>query len=326
MKKLKVAAAGLGVVAVLAAIVAGAVLGPYATSVRHVKADPARGFHADFFLYVSPGARDAAAAGQPVTLLVQPNNSGTNSDDPNVHTDDAWWTGFERHYIADDLHVALLVPAFLRPATDWHIYSHALDRDVFTTARPDLARLDLQLLAMIRESRAMLAKEGIDSEEKILLQGFSASGMFANRFAALHPSQVRAAAVGSPGGWPIVPATAHADEPLAYPAGVADLEFLTGAPFDAAAFNQVPQLIFMGALDGNDSVDFRDGWDEAAAVQLDRLFGTDPLARWPQAEKLYRNAGSRATFVLVDGVGHDRPALQDLGTEFFRQVLSQPTE
>lgn len=296
-------------------------LGSYALRVEHFAAAPSAGYQADFYLYVSAGAKARAARDELAVLLVQPNNSGTNSDDLKVHRRDAWWTGFERKAIADELGVVLLVPAFLRPGVDWKIYTHALDRDALTTPRPDLARIDLQLLAMVDAARAALAARGTPTRERFLIQGFSASGMFANRFTALHPERVLAAAVGSPGGWPLVPLAAVGADSLPYPAGIADLEALTGRAFDAATFAAVPQLFVLGDLDDNDSVDFRDGWDEAPAALVDRLFGTDPLARWPRAEAIYREVGANARFVTVPGVGHDRRALQGLGTDFFAQVL-----
>ncbi|MFN0113029.1 MAG: alpha/beta hydrolase family protein [Blastocatellia bacterium] len=312
----------LGIVVTLL-IVLGFVLGPYALRVQRFPADPFAGHYADFYLYVSPAARRAASAGKQVTLLVQPNNSGVNSDDYEVHRKDAWWTGFGRRWLADELGVVLLVPAFLRPGEDWQIYTQALDRDVLTTARRDLARLDLQLLAMVDRARAALAAEGLPTDEKFLLQGYSASGMFANRFVALHPKRVKAVASGSPGGWPIAPVTHWGGEALPYPAGVADLEELTGQPFDRLAYQAVPQLIVMGSLDDNDSLDFRDGWDKQPAALVDRLFGADPLSRWRQAEMLYQAAGADARFVLVEGVGHDRKKLQEHTTRFFASLLGR---
>jgi len=110
-------------------------------------------------------------------------------------------------------------------------------------------------------------------------------------------------------------------EQLPYPAGVADLESLTGERFDAAAYNLVPQLIYMGSLDDNDSLDFQDGWDEAAAGQVNHLFGEDPISRWDDAVAVYQTAGANAQFLLVDGIGHDRKALQDYSTAFFKEIL-----
>lgn len=303
-------------------ITAAIMLGPYALRVQHFIASPANGYYADFYLYVSPAAARAARNGKIVTILVQPNNSGISSDDPAVHRKDAWWTGFERHKIANALGVGLLVPAFIRPGEDWTIYTHALDRDTLTTERADLKRIDLQLIAMIDDARSELAAAGIQTDEKILIQGFSASGMFANRFTILHPDRVKAATIGSPGGWPVAPLASFNAEQLPYPAGVADLESLTGTPFDAAAYNLVPQLIYMGSLDDNDSLDFTDGWDEAAAGQVNRLFGDNPILRWEDAAAIYQAAGANAQFLLVEGIGHDRKSLQDYSTEFFKEILN----
>ena len=303
-------------------IVVAVMLGPYVLRVQHFNASPEAGYLADFYLYVSPSAKQMAQDGKQVTILVQPNNSGTSSDDPEVHRKDAWLTGFERHRIADELGVVLLVPAFIRPGEDWFIYTHALDRDTLTTERTDLKRIDLQLIAMIDAARAELAKTNIQTDEKIFIQGFSASGMFANRFTILHPERVKAATIGSPGGFPILPVATFNGEQLPYPAGIADLEALTGIQFDSTTYNTIPQLIYMGSLDDNDSLDYDDGWDKTAAQLVDRLFGVDPLARWAAVEAIYQMAGTDAQFLLVDGVGHDRKALQNYSTEFFKNILA----
>ena len=307
-------------IAFLAIIVV--VLGPYILRVQHFNANSANGYNADFYLYVSPNAKRAARAGSEITILVQPNNSGISSNDASIHPKDAWWMGFERRKIANELGVVLLVPAFIRPGEDWQIYTHALDRDSLTTQRIDLARIDLQLIAMIDHARAELAKDGIQTDGKIFIQGFSASGMFANRFTILHPERVKAATIGSPGGWPIAPATTFNGESLSYPAGIADLESLTGVPFDSYTYNAIPQLIYMGSMDDNDSLDYTDGWDKADAQLVDRLFGADPLARWQDAEAIYHEAGANVQFLIVDGIGHDRKALQKYSTEFFKKILN----
>jgi pimeloyl-ACP methyl ester carboxylesterase len=306
----------------VSAVVIAFGLGPYALRVQRFPADPANGYYADFYLYTSPDANRAAHNGQVITILVQPNNSGINSDDPRLHRRDAWWTGFERRTIADELGVVLLVPAFLRPGGDWQIYTHALDRDTFTTERLDLKRIDLQLIAMIEHARAELTVRGILTDEKVLIQGFSASGMFANRFTLLHPERVKAATIGSPGGWPMAPIADFQGEQLPYPAGTSDIASLTNATFDAVAYNTVPQLIYMGSADDNDSLDYTDGWDEKEAKLVNRLFGDDPLSRWEEAESIYKETGANVQFLLIDGVGHERRELQRYSTEFFKKVLN----
>lgn len=298
-----------------------AILGPYALRVQHFTANSEKGYQADFYLYISPKAKELAQSGETVTILVQPNNSGINSDDPKEHQLDAWLTGFERQKMADELGVILLVPAFIRPGEDWFIYTHALDKDSLTTNRADIKRIDLQLIAMINHASLILADRGIKTDERVFIYGFSASGMFANRFTILHPDKVKAAAIGSPGGFPILPIENYQGQSLSYPAGIADIEEITGIPFDVETYNLIPQLIYMGSLDENDSLDFSDGWEEETASIIDDLFGSEPLSRWSEAKHVYEESGANIQFLLIDGVGHDRKALQSYAIQFFKTVL-----
>jgi dienelactone hydrolase len=305
MKKI-VRRLGLALIIIIAlgAIAAGAMIGPYYFRVQHFPANTGAGYHADFYLYVSPRARSAAQSGGRQTILVQPNNSGTNSDDADVHRRDAWWTGWERQSVTDELGVILLVPAFIRPGEDWKIYTHALDRDSLTTKRADIARLDLQLLAMIDHATRRLALEGIMLDKRVVMVGYSASGMFVNRFVFLHPERVKAAAIGSPGGWPIAPVGKWNGKALPYPIGIADLGTVAGAPFKKRLVEKVPLFVFMGADDTNDSVIFGDSYETVEKELVFELFGKTPAERWPAAEGIYRNAIPTSQFKLYPAVGH----------------------
>ncbi len=174
---------------------------------------------------------------------------------------------------------------------------------------------------MIDQARLVLADSGINTDEKIFIQGFSASGMFANRFTILHPERVKAAAIGSPGGWPIAPISNFNGQVLHYPAGIADLEELTGSSFDVETYNTIPQIIYMGSRDDNDSLDFEDGWEQETAEVVNSLFGADPLSRWKEAETIYQQAETNTQFLLIEDIGHDRKKLQGYAVEFFRKFL-----
>jgi dienelactone hydrolase len=138
----------------------------------------------------------------------------------------------------------------------------------------------------------------------VLITGFSASGSFANRFAVLHPDHVLAAAVGSPGGWPIAPVTSAHGEALPYPVGIAEVDALTGAPVDLAALRRVRFLFLLGDADTNDAVPYRDSFSAADEALIMRRFGKTPVARWDAARRLYESAGLHAQYRLYRGVGH----------------------
>lgn len=250
-----------------------------------VPAEPALGFHVPYRLYVPAGDG-------PTRLWLRPNNSGVLDDSLAPHHEDAGRLLAASRWQADALDAVVLVPSFVRPASDPGLYTHALDADSLT-APPPYGRPDLQLLAMAEHARGRVGRPVCDG---YLIDGFSASGMFASRFVALHPEGVVAAGVGAPGGWPVVP-----DAELPWPAGIADVLGLVGAEPDVDRWREVPVLHWLGAEDTNDSVPYRDGYPEALAARLMGI-GPTPVARWPAAELAFVRSAS--TFHLDAGAGH----------------------
>jgi hypothetical protein len=173
-----------------------------------VPAAPSEGFEWPYYLSIPK------ALSKNTLLLVEPNNTGTWSDDQSVHDTAALNLVKQRSDFAIRLDVPLLVPTFPRPINPQApepggIYTHALDRySLLTDAVVNggsIKRVDLQLIAMIRDAQEKLAARGFRVDEKVFMMGFSASGAFTTRFTMLHPEIVRAAAPGSPGGWPRPP-------------------------------------------------------------------------------------------------------------------------
>jgi hypothetical protein len=207
--------------------------------------------------------------------------------------------------LAARLGIAVLLPAFPRPRSHDDLYTHALDRDAMLTHLPGLERLDLQLVAMIGDARRRLAAEGVRTEAKVLMHGHSAAGMFTSRFVLLHPTLVKAATIVAPGGWPMAPVARYQGRLLTYPAGVGDLRAVSGHAFDAASAAKVPLLLMLGSEDTNDSVPNDDSYDPRERAEVMELFGPTPIARWPLAEAIYRQALPLAAFRTIPGAGHD---------------------
>jgi pimeloyl-ACP methyl ester carboxylesterase len=206
--------------------------------------------------------------------------------------------------VADRIGVAMLMPVFPRPETDWRIYTHALDRDSLVTAKTQYRRFDLHLIAMIDDARATLKKEKLKFDKRVLVNGFSASGMFTNRFVFLHPDRVKAATIGSPGGWPIAPVEKYQEKTLRYPIGTGDFTFVSGKKLALKTLRKVPLFIFLGDKDENDSVPFGDGYEEEDKNLIFELFGKTPVERWALSESLYKQAGLNAVFKLYTGIAH----------------------
>ena len=238
------------------------------------------------------------------SLLVIPNNTGVPSDIYKMHEADAREKILRFKKLADRLGTPLLVPIFPRPRLDWRIYTHALDRDSLKTMKDKLERLDLQLIEMITDAKSRLNTHEIEVEEKVFMYGFSASAMFVNRFAILHPERVKAVACGAPGGWPIAPVSTFEGYLLPYPVGIADVSKLTGADVDIASYREIPHFMFLGEEDSNDSVENSDSYDKEHRDLVFRLFGKNVQKRWKLAKEIYSDVGCKSHFVTYKGVGH----------------------
>jgi pimeloyl-ACP methyl ester carboxylesterase len=263
----------------------------------------------------------------PPFLLVETNNTGALDDDLTPHREAALKMARGRSvggFVAKHLNVALLVPIFPRPKSEPHRYTHALDRDTMRVRRGPSKRLDRQLLAMIDDARRELEARGIVVGEKVLLNGFSASGTFANRFAFLHPERVRAVAYGGINGVLMLPHASLEGHALPYPLGIQDLPRIAGAPFAADLWRTLPQLAYMGADDSNDAVAFDDAYSSEERRVIHKLLGEKMQPdRWQQVQSVYRAAGANVQFRTYAGIGHGtNGAINREVAEFFRTAIS----
>ena len=290
--------------------------------VVQIEAQPKKGFLYPYYLYVPSELRTEKSVNAKQTILVLPNNTGRIDDDLTVHDASSKRLAEGRRSLASNLKVVLLVPVFPRPKTDWRIYTHALDRDSLLTEKKELRRFDLQLISMIDNARERLRVDGLRVDERVMMYGFSASGMFTNRFAMLHPDRVKAAAFGSPGGWALAPIASWKGKALRYPIGTADFETITGKELDLERLRKVPLFLFMGADDANDSVIFRDSYEQEDQDLIFDLFGKTLIERWPVTEAIYKETLPRASLKLYPNIGHSvtKEMWSDV-TAFFSQHL-----
>jgi hypothetical protein len=227
------------------------------------------------------------------------------------------------HYLAEQLRMPLLVPVFPRPENMSRVYTHMLDRDVMKIKKGDLKRLDLQLLAMINVVREKLFQMGFVTDQQIMMTGFSSAGVFANRFAALHPLWVKGYAAGGINGMTMMPFDGIENTKLCYPLGTADYKKIRNELFDMDAFRKVAQFLYMGERDTNDAVLFDDGYSakERRAVfkTLGRVMMPD---RWENAAGFYRASLLNVEFKTYPGIGHEinEQVRKDL-VVFFRRVI-----
>lgn len=158
---------------------------------------------------------------------------------------------------------------------------------------------------MINDAKELMKKEGITVQNKIFMMGFSASGQFVNRFTLLHPELVKASAVGSPGGMPMIPAATYIGESLRYPIGLSDFREITGLEFNINEAKNVNIYFFLGDQDKNDAVVYRDAFEEEDEDLIMKIFGTSLQERWEKCRKVYEeNNFTKTKFTLYPGVDH----------------------
>ena len=313
-KVIKIIGAFLAIVLLVGGIV-GAI---FYSKLTKIEPNTSAGFYSPYYLF-DPGNLDAS---KEVFILVMPNNTGRPDDDPWIHERKVLTRILGDQSYAKDLNVLLLVPVFPRVMSNWRVYTHALDRDVFLTSDQVLGGLDKQLVAMIDDARNKYREKGIQVSEKVLMAGFSASAMFTNRFTILHPDRVQATAIGSPGGWPVLPVQEWKGDSLFYPVGIADLDTLAGVSFKTELFNEVEQYFYLGDQDENDAVQYGDGYDDRERELVYTHFGKNMVERWEIAEQVYDSVGSKAQFKLYPNIGHDRTADMNKDIKaFFKKAM-----
>ena len=138
------------------------------------------------------------------------------------------------------------------------------------------------------------------------MNGFSASGTFANRFAILHPTVVRAVATGGISSIPTFPTERWDNATMRYPVGISDLKEIAGIEFDKKAYKRVSQYIYMGALDDNDTVPYQEAYDAVDAELVKSLIGAEMMPdRWRVSQSIYETLEIPAQFVTYENSGHE---------------------
>lgn len=287
-----------------------------------IEADPTKGFSTSYYLYIPKGIQSKEVN----CILVEPNNTGMPSDDLSDHENEVNYlmeNGFSRK-LADAFNLPLLMPVFNRPESQWKMYTHSLDRDTLEETKGELARIDLQLIQMIEHSKGLLSERDILTSPKVVLYGFSASGSFVNRFTALHPERVQAVVSGGINYMPILPVAVSSDKELNYPIGINNIEKYTNEKFDLGLYSKIPQFIFMGSEDTNDTLYFDDAFNADEREVVLNVLGDNLLGRWNKSKQIYESKGIHAYFLLYEGVAHSITEAIESDIQKFLKPIVRP--
>ena len=268
-----------------------------------VDADPLKGYYWPYYLFIPSEVNET----EQINLMIGPNNTGIGHNNFKVHDDNAYFEASSgwKSQIARKIGVPLLVPVFPRPYTEWQYYTHSLNREVMLLRSGKLARLDLQLIAMIEDAQEKLSDLGVNTDRKVFMVGYSACGTFSQRFTILHPHLVRAIAAGGINAITTFPVADWNGERLRYAVGIADFEEITGNKFNMDEYIKVPQFLYMGSIDNNDTTLYDDAYERRDAHLIWRFTSRDMPARWEKCENIFYELGiHNARFKTYEGVGH----------------------
>lgn len=151
-----------------------------------------------------------------------------------------------------DLPPPIVVP--LIPSYRDYPYLQQLSQECFSISKDDRNyRIDEQVVKIIDRAKSISEKErGLVVKNRIFLNGYSSSGVFAQRFALLHPDIVETACIGGASGSIPIPT-----EKLDYPLGIADYESLTGKIFDLESYSNIKFRYYVGELEKQNKSDSR---------------------------------------------------------------------
>ena len=195
-------------------------------------------------------------------------------------------------------------------------YFQQLSRECFDLEEQDKNyRIDEQIVRIIEKVKKYV---GIDQvEDKIFLNGYSASGVFAQRFALLHPELIGAACIGGASGTIPIPT-----EDFSYPIGIADYKQLTGYDFDMERYGEIDFKYFVGELETQNKVytRFDDKGDPAPMHDMSyfdrsvptiigemqrKFLGTDLFERAQKTIEILTDLGINIQHIIVPGRSHN---------------------
>lgn len=248
-------------------------------------------------------------------IVVEANN--LESEDSKKILEQGIQTGYRLACLTRDLPAPIIIP--LIPSHKNYPYLQQLSIECFDIPKGDKNyRIDEQVVRIINKSKAILKNEvGLTASDKIFLNGYSSSGVFAQRFALLHPDVVETACIGGASGSIPVPT-----KDLSYPLGIADYEQLTGKKFDFENYSKIKFRYYVGELETQNKSNTRvDDFGNLApmhdmsyfnrSVPVDvgkkqrEIFGKDMFSRAERTIQVLKSLGIDIQHEIILGRGHN---------------------
>lgn len=292
-------------------------------TLKFVPANSNQGFNYGYVLYIPDTIKDNT------TLIIEAANTRGGSSDlkkaiENVIecADDCDLPIYEH---ATRLGMPILYPIFPRWMNGeefiWNhmLSSNSLNPKTKKLKESGLKRVDLQLIKMIDDAKKKFKLNDINIDDKVIIDGYSASAKFANRFTLLHPEIVKMCIGGGFSGQLTLPLEKIDDEKLFWPIGIGNLDELIGEELSAEQvelFKTIPQFYYIGEGDNtNDPFEALIKNDEIIPKnpniikpneikQLCQYIGLEIKDRVPKIMELYKQLGINGFFKVYEDTDH----------------------
>lgn len=204
-------------------------------------------------------------------------------------------------------------------------YFQQLSRECFSNdLEHRYKRIDLQVFNIIEDAKnniMELTKRKV--ADKIFLKGYSSSGVFAQRFALLHPNIIDSLCIGGAIGSIPIPLVEYMGEKLKYPIGISDFKEITGTNFEIEDYKKIKFNYYVGEKESETKSQTRkDEFGNFAPMHdmsymhrsttnemgntLRRIFGIDMMNRFKNQIKVYIDNGYNITTKIYPGKYHNR--------------------
>ena len=266
-------------------------------------------------------------------LVVESNN--LESDNLQEIIEQGIQTGIRLAQLTRDLPCPIVVP--LIPSDKDYPYLQQLSRECFNLSHDDKNyRIDEQVVKIIDQAKSILKKEiGLAMKDKIFLNGYSSSGVFAQRFALLHPEMVETACIGGASGSIPIPT-----EKLEYPIGIAYYETLTGKKFNLESYSKIKFRYYVGEFETQNKSNSRfddfgkpapmhdmSYFDRSVPIEVAKrqrnILGKEMFSRVENTIQILKKLGIDVQHKIILGRGHNNKngiGVNELGDKFINDT------